>query len=392
MATDTELVTRAVAGDRDAFAALVACHQRLVVGVALAITRDAALADDIAQDTFVAAWRQLGALADRTRPGPWLAGIARNLANNAIRKQGRRRALQPEASDEAAASPHDAVASAQVAGELRRVLDELPQPQREALVLYYFEGQSVTEVAAGLGITGDVVKQRLHRARATTRDRLTSRLVSALEAARPSAAFAGGVMAVIAIGGVTKAAAATTSVATHTTEGKLMLFTKLAIAAAAVLTAGGATAYAVHASHDDAPTTHAPVRLSKTAQTRAALGAQIQAAHRRRFAALSVPTPPTLEETTAYLTTVIGSLSSVVGDCFTGSNATGKVEVQANIDTDPDVGAVITDTTIVADETTVTDPAVLECVRQTLGAVELDPAEFSDESLTLQTIVDARTP
>src|SRR5438105_6017530 len=94
--SDRDVVDRACAGDRAPFAALVDRYQRLVVGVALAITRDRALAEDIGQDTFVTAWKSLGSLDDRARPGPWLAGIARNLANNSMRKSNRRKPLEPE--------------------------------------------------------------------------------------------------------------------------------------------------------------------------------------------------------------------------------------------------------------------------------------------------------
>src|SRR5882672_2485890 len=164
------------------FAALVEQHQRLVVGVAFAITRDRALAEDIGQDTFVAAWRGRDSLRDRERPAPWLAGIARNLANNSMRKHARRKPLEP--SDEVAPSPHDHVATAETSALVREALDDLPAAQREALVLYYFEDRSVEHVAAGLGVTKDVVKQRLHRAR----ERLTERLEASLEAMRPTAA------------------------------------------------------------------------------------------------------------------------------------------------------------------------------------------------------------
>src|SRR5438105_15414159 len=106
------------------FAALVEQHQRLVVGVAFAITRDRALAEDIGQDTFVAAWRGRDALRDRERVRPWLAGIARNLANNTVRKQAWRKPLDP--SDDVAPSPHDHVAAAEQSALVRDALADLP--------------------------------------------------------------------------------------------------------------------------------------------------------------------------------------------------------------------------------------------------------------------------
>jgi RNA polymerase sigma-70 factor (ECF subfamily) len=137
---DSALVERAAAGSREAFAALVQRHASLVVGVAFAITRDRAIAEDLAQDTFVIAWRDLAKLEDRTRIGPWLAGIARNLANSATHKRARRRTLDVlHAPPVTAATPHDQLERMQLHAELHRALDKLPAAQREALVIYYFE-------------------------------------------------------------------------------------------------------------------------------------------------------------------------------------------------------------------------------------------------------------
>src|SRR5215470_317407 len=91
MIADAELVARSRRRDASAFGALVERHQRLVVGVALARCGDPALAEDIAQEAFVAAWRDLDRLRDDERVGPWVAGIARNLAANAARDRARRR-------------------------------------------------------------------------------------------------------------------------------------------------------------------------------------------------------------------------------------------------------------------------------------------------------------
>src|SRR5262245_61281853 len=106
MRSDPELVACAQAGDRDAFAALVDRYQRLVIGVALSITRDRALAEDIGQEAFVAAWKNLTKLDDPARIAPWLAGIARNLANNAIRKHARRKLPEVAGEIDPAPTPH----------------------------------------------------------------------------------------------------------------------------------------------------------------------------------------------------------------------------------------------------------------------------------------------
>src|SRR5690242_11076417 len=90
---DAELVARSRRADAAAFGVLVERHQRLVFGVALARCKDPALAEEVAQEAFVAAWRDLDRLRDVERVGSWVAGIARNLAANATRKSARRAAL-----------------------------------------------------------------------------------------------------------------------------------------------------------------------------------------------------------------------------------------------------------------------------------------------------------
>ena len=391
----------------DEFTALVERHQRLVVGVALAITRDRALAEDIGQDTFVAAWRGLSTLADRERIAPWLAGIARNLANNTMRKHARRK--QPEPDDAVAPSPHDELDAAQRAALVRDALAELPEAQREALVLYYFEDRSVEHVAGGLGVSKDVVKQRLHRAR----ERLGDRLGPALEGMRPGAAFTAGVIAAISLATVTKATAATTSV----TGGKLML-TKLAIIAAVLASAGTATVYAVHRARS---TTAAPASASApapsasapapSADDRAKVGTRHATAHvasapdrakmveaihdsRARRSAGPRPTLPAVasgnDALANYVRDVIEAITPLIRECAERRRAAvpdlpaGRIRVRCTIDSEPDVGAVISSSEIVPDGTTVTDPELLECVRETMYAMEIDQSLISG-SMTFET-------
>ena len=160
--TERELVTASRGGDRDAFAELVRRCANMVDAVAYAATRDRALADDIAQDTFVAAWRDLARLRDADSLRPWLCTIARNLAHKA-----RRRRRQTVDADRIAVdrTPFDAIRER----ELERLVDDalarVPASYREVLVLFYFEEQSTTAVATALGVSEDVVHQRLSRGR-----------------------------------------------------------------------------------------------------------------------------------------------------------------------------------------------------------------------------------
>src|SRR5262245_61509841 len=91
MTADADLVARSRERDAVAFGALVDRHHRLVFGVALATCGDRALAEDVVQDAFVTAWRNLDRLRDAGRVGSWVAGIARNLAGVAVRERSRGR-------------------------------------------------------------------------------------------------------------------------------------------------------------------------------------------------------------------------------------------------------------------------------------------------------------
>ena len=91
MRSDTELVQAVAAGDRPAFGEIVTRYQSLVCAIAFSGTGDLARAEEVAQETFLAAHQGLANLRDPARLKAWLAGIARNLAQNARRHGSRGR-------------------------------------------------------------------------------------------------------------------------------------------------------------------------------------------------------------------------------------------------------------------------------------------------------------
>lgn len=163
-----ELALRAQRGDTRAFEQLVEPHREVMFRVAYLIVRNAADAEDAAQDGLVKAWRAL----DRFRPGsplrPWLVAIAANEARNRRRGAGRRERLELRATassaGEAVPSPEElAVADA----DRRRLLDaveQLPDAQRLVLECRYLLSLSEEETAAALGIRRGTVKSRAARA------------------------------------------------------------------------------------------------------------------------------------------------------------------------------------------------------------------------------------
>ena len=100
---DAELVSESVAGNRDAFGHIVVRYQTLICSLAYSATGSLSQSEDLAQDTFVIAWKQLGDLREPAKLRSWLCSIARNLINHALRRQGR----EPSHAAEPLESVHD---------------------------------------------------------------------------------------------------------------------------------------------------------------------------------------------------------------------------------------------------------------------------------------------
>jgi RNA polymerase sigma-70 factor, ECF subfamily len=164
-----ELIRRAQRGDAHAYEELVYAYQGIAFRTAYVIARNAADAEEAAQDGFVKTWRAL----DRFREGapfrPWLLRIVANEASNRRRSAGRRahlalRVAGEEPSGDAAPSPEAALLSAEQRATLLAAVEELPEEQRDVVALRYFVGLSEAEVAEALAIPQGTVKSRTARA------------------------------------------------------------------------------------------------------------------------------------------------------------------------------------------------------------------------------------
>jgi RNA polymerase sigma-70 factor (ECF subfamily) len=165
---ETFLLARSRHGDLAAFEEVVRRYQRRVYGVALRIVRAHDVADDVAQEAFVRAWRSLDRF-ELGRPfGPWVCRIAANLAVNHVRSpRAREEALPDGHSDTPSADPGPL--GKVLDAEAKRVLDEavagLSPEQRAVFVLRAVEEMSYDEIAEALGISPGTVMSRLFRAR-----------------------------------------------------------------------------------------------------------------------------------------------------------------------------------------------------------------------------------
>lgn len=248
-------VPAAARGDRDAFARLVDGTRSLVSTIALAIVRDADLSRDVAQDVFLAAWRDLGQLRDPNSFLPWLRQLTRHRAYHVLRTERRRsRRLADQDVDaimERAIDPRPDAGERLLADEERRlltaVLEALPDESREIVTLYYREGQSTSHVAALLGLSEPNVRQRLTRARAAMRADLLDRYGAAAAKTRPDARFTAAIMIALTVSVPAASSAATLGAAA--TGSSLLVKIALACGGALLGAAGGVAGVIIGARH-----------------------------------------------------------------------------------------------------------------------------------------------
>src|SRR5258708_5460779 len=201
--SDSELVTRSLAGNRDAFGGIVARYQSLLCSLAYSATGSLSQSEDLAQETFVAAWKQLADLREPEKLRSWLCRISRNLTCDALRRQGREPIHKAESLEEIQESPapeplpSDYTISREEEAILWRSIEGMPESYREPLVLYYREHQSVENVAAILDLSEDAVKQRLSRGRKLLHEQVLAFVEGALERTSPGKAFTIGVLAAL---------------------------------------------------------------------------------------------------------------------------------------------------------------------------------------------------
>ena len=248
-ATDAQLIAASLKGRIGAFGQLIERYQNLVCSIAYAATADRALSEDVGQETFVAAWTKLAELSEPDKLRGWLCGTARNLSKMALRKR-KRQVVSGDVEKRmggSKASALDKVIADEEEEIVAQALGELPENYREPLVLFYREEQSVKQVATGLGLSEDVVKQRLSRGRESLREGVGNLLEGAFRRNRPGKAFAVGVLALLAAqtgAGVAAAAGAKAAGAKAVAEsaavkskwvGPAMAFAALALVAVVVV-------------------------------------------------------------------------------------------------------------------------------------------------------------
>jgi RNA polymerase sigma-70 factor, ECF subfamily len=180
--SDRHAVTEVVNGDGNAFQSLVERHSKYVFHVAYRLTGSSQDAEDVVQETFLKAYRQLSRFEARADFRTWLHRIAVNCAIDYIRARRSREIGQDIADleDAAAANPSpgaqplpDRMAmSAQIDERVREALEGLTRMERAAFMLRHVEGRPIREVAAALGLKTEAAKNSIFRAVRKMRARL----------------------------------------------------------------------------------------------------------------------------------------------------------------------------------------------------------------------------
>jgi RNA polymerase sigma-70 factor (ECF subfamily) len=188
--TDEEIVRRVCAGESALFELLMRRHNQRVYRAVRAILRDDADAEDVMQQAYLNAYRHLGQFAGDAKFSTWLTRIAVNEALGRRRKGEREvgegdDAVMISLVESNTPDPEQQAGTAELRVVLEREVSALPASFRVVLIMRDVEGMSTSETATTLGISDDLVKQRLHRARTQLRNNLYARAGVTLESVFP---------------------------------------------------------------------------------------------------------------------------------------------------------------------------------------------------------------
>lgn len=166
---DADLVRKAQSGDRAAFEELVRRTSRLVYARCYLDSGDRTAAEDLAQETFLRAFRSIGQVVDPGGFRAWLLTIARSVAIDEGRRQTRRkRAAEPLAPPEPP-DPSAELDAAETRARAVKVLESLPDEYRAPLMLRYFAGADYSTMSRQLGVSDGTLRGRLNRGMALLR-------------------------------------------------------------------------------------------------------------------------------------------------------------------------------------------------------------------------------
>ena len=166
------VLARARQGDGEAFRALVERHSRSAFRLAYRMTANEQDAEDVVQESFLRAYKQLGRFESRANFGTWLYRIVANCSVDLMRaKQARHDQTRSDSLDETAEmpagdlpGPERLARSAEIAARVRAALDGLSPLERAAFALRHYEGRTIEEISRTLGLGTSAAKHSVFRA------------------------------------------------------------------------------------------------------------------------------------------------------------------------------------------------------------------------------------
>jgi RNA polymerase sigma-70 factor (ECF subfamily) len=374
-------------------------HSSWIRRLARSLVRDDAAADDLVQETWMAALRSPPRAGETVRP--WLAEVLRNLLRARFRSDIRRTRREDATVDKdvTAAATDQLVEAMQLQRELAEQVLDLDEPYRSTVLLRFYEGLSAAEIAARLQVPPGTVRWRLK----TALDQLRTRLDRKHAGGRAAWLQALAPFVPEKLG----RAAAPKGASVSTLKGAMTM----KIGAAAVLTAGALGALVVFkpttraqpprpetiAAPAPAPSSPAatrpgsPLPAAGSSLTRERLDAHTRAELLRRIAearrsvnagAVNAAELPDLDKD--YIRERVKELVPLVKECYenalrTDSTLSGKLVVTFSIVGDPTVGGLVGDSAIDDQKSTIANKAMRECVRETMYAAKFQAPKESGE-------------
>jgi len=177
MADDEILVKRAMKGDKDAFGQLVQIYQGAVYGLCYHIVGNFADAQDLAQEAFVQAYRDLHQLREPAKFANWLNQLTRNVCGMWLRRQKNKIVPLDEIAsnnlaDYATPTPLEEIETEEMHQFVRRAIDVLSEKNKLTVTLFYMDGLSYQKIGDFLGVPVSTVKSRLHESRKQLKEEL----------------------------------------------------------------------------------------------------------------------------------------------------------------------------------------------------------------------------
>jgi RNA polymerase sigma factor (sigma-70 family) len=254
---EIDLLKASVAGNSGAFEDVVIQYQSLVCAITYSATGNIERSEELAQETFVKAWRDISQLKDLAKFKAWLCAIARTTIQGHFRRSQRDPLKNSVSIDTASDTPSDQLQpiDAAISKEQQTLVDgalqQLPEEYRQPLILFYRCEQSTKAVSQALDLSENSVRQRLHRGRKMLKNQLSGLIETTLSRTAPNRTFTTAVMASVAAlsaktaitaataAGIVGASTASTGVTTVTTAVVGTLTAKLITAAAVIAMATG---------------------------------------------------------------------------------------------------------------------------------------------------------